>query len=217
MYWKTLFYHHKKTIAFYAVTACVLGVGLPLTSQTIQAYEPQTDVPRVSSVAEAVETPFLETDEAVMTALENSFTVIATTQAEVKEAAQKMEAATPKGLPLEGVLTSPFGQRSDPATGKTVTHDGVDLGVAQGTPVCATADGVVVYADYRDDYGYMVILDHQNGYETVYAHNNQLTVSVGDTVSRGDVVAYSGNTGYSTGPHLHYEIRLDGVCIDPLA
>ena len=166
---------------------------------------------------EAVETPFLETDEAVLTALENSFTVITTTQAEVKEAARKMEAATPKGLPLEGVLTSPFGTREDPATGEEVTHDGVDLGVSQGTPVCATADGIVTYADYRDDYGYMVIIDHQNGYETVYAHNNQLSVSVGDTVSRGDVVAYSGNTGYSTGPHLHYEIRLNGVCMDPLA
>ena len=217
MYWKTFYHTHKKTIAFYAFTACVLGAGLPLSSQTIQAYEPQTDVPLVSSVEEAVETPFLETDEAVLTALENSFTVITTTQAEVKEAARKMEAATPKGLPLEGVLTSPFGERSDPATGSTVGHDGVDLGVSVGTPVHATADGVVTYADYRDDYGYMVIIDHQNGYETVYAHNNQLSVSVGDTVSRGDVVAYSGNTGYSTGPHLHYEIRLNGVCMDPLA
>ncbi len=128
-------------------------------------------------------------------------------------------AATPMGWPLDdggnGYISSNFGFRKDPVTNKQAFHDGIDIGVWYGTPVIATADGKVTYADWKGGYGRIVIIEHGYGYQTYYAHNNKLAVKAGQKVKRGDVVAYSGNSGKSTGPHLHYEVRVNGVPKNP--
>ncbi|MBI4239271.1 MAG: peptidoglycan DD-metalloendopeptidase family protein [Deltaproteobacteria bacterium] len=119
----------------------------------------------------------------------------------------------PVATPLE--VTSPFGTRKDPITGRLEQHDGIDLAMAPGTPVRATAAGEVVYSGPRGGYGNVVVLQHPQGYETWYAHAQRTTVPVGKQVQAGEVVAFSGNTGRSTGPHLHFEVRKGGIPIDP--
>lgn len=118
----------------------------------------------------------------------------------------------PRGLPLLGYITRGYVEKPD--LFKSV-HTGIDIAVTQGTPVLATASGVVRYAGWDDTYGYLVVIDHNNGYETIYGHNTNLRVCAGDLVNQADIVALSGNTGRSTGPHLHYEIRKDGRPVDP--
>jgi murein DD-endopeptidase MepM/ murein hydrolase activator NlpD len=119
-----------------------------------------------------------------------------------------------------GVEISPT-VTSSPTPTPTVTpelefHAGIDIGVPEGTFVRATADGIVEYAsDGRGGYGSVIFITHPSGYTTIYGHNSRLLVLAGQTVRAGDVIALSGNTGYSTGPHLHYEIRRNGQPIDP--
>lgn len=123
--------------------------------------------------------------------------------------------ATPKGWPTKGWLTSYFGMRKSPFTGKRVMHEGLDIAASVGTPVVATADGIVARVKYSAGYGKMVIIDHGYGYRTIFGHNSKILVKAGQRIKRGDLIAKVGNTGQSTGPHLHYELRLNGVPIDP--
>ena len=123
--------------------------------------------------------------------------------------------ATPAGFPVPGRITSPFGKRDDPLTGDNAFHSGIDLSCSTGVPVQATADGVVSLSGWLHESGFMVVLEHGCGFETVYAHNETNSVKVGQTVKRGDVIGYVGSTGRSTGPHLHYEVWRDGKTIDP--
>ena len=124
--------------------------------------------------------------------------------------------ATPKGWPTKGWLTSYFGMRKSPFTGRRVMHEGLDIAANIGTPVMATADGIVSRARYSHDYGKMVVIDHGYGYRTVFGHTSKILVKEGQRVKRGDVIAKVGSTGRSTGPHLHYELRFNGVPVDPL-
>ena len=114
------------------------------------------------------------------------------------------------GWPAAGAVTSGFGLR----WGRM--HDGIDIGVGTGTPVHAAAAGTVVYAGWMSGYGNIVVIDHGNGLSTAYGHNSSLTVAQGATVDKGFVVALSGNTGHSTGPHIHFEVRVNGAPVDPL-
>lgn len=123
--------------------------------------------------------------------------------------------ATPKGWPTRGWLSSYFGKRRSPFSGRTVMHEGIDFAANIGTPVVSTADGVVSRVDYSPTYGRYVTIDHGYGYQTFYAHNSKILVKTGQRVKRGDDIAQVGNTGKSTGPHLHYEIHLNGVPINP--
>jgi len=123
--------------------------------------------------------------------------------------------AIPKGWPTEGWLTSYFGMRKSPFTGQRVMHEGLDIAASIGTPVVATADGVVARVGYSSGYGKMVVIDHGYGYRTIFGHNSKILVKAGQKIKRGDVIAKVGNTGRSTGSHLHYELRLKGVPIDP--
>lgn len=112
----------------------------------------------------------------------------------------------PDGLPVDGLLTQRY----------HAYHQGIDLGVPVGTPVLSTQSGMVTYADWSPiGYGYLVIIQNAN-FTTYYAHNNAFNVSAGQFVGRGDVIAFSGSTGNSSGPHVHYEIRIDDVTVDPL-
>jgi murein DD-endopeptidase MepM/ murein hydrolase activator NlpD len=123
----------------------------------------------------------------------------------------------PSIRPLDvGYVSSSFGKRHDPFTGRISRHEGVDFSARRGSKIYATADGTVRKARYDRGYGYTVEIDHGNGIVTRYAHNDKLLVRPGQKVKRGDVVAYLGNSGRSTAPHLHYEVVVKGVPKNPL-
>ncbi|WP_156826953.1 M23 family metallopeptidase [Geopsychrobacter electrodiphilus] len=126
-----------------------------------------------------------------------------------------LASATPEGWPTKGWLTSYFGMRESPYSGEPKMHEGLDIGANIGTSVTATADGVVVKATTEPGFGKVVMIDHGYGYRTIFGHNSKLMVTPGMRVKRGDKISEVGNTGRSTGPHLHYEVRLNGVPIDP--
>jgi murein DD-endopeptidase MepM/ murein hydrolase activator NlpD len=129
---------------------------------------------------------------------------------------QSLLNATPSIRPTRGWLSSTFGHRISPQTGKPAMHYGLDLAAAPGTPVYAPADGVVTYASYDESYGKLVTLDHGYGVMTRLGHNSQIFVHVGQRVSRWDIVSSVGSTGRSTGPHLHYEVRINNIPVDPI-
>ena len=113
-------------------------------------------------------------------------------------------------------ITSTFGMRTHPITGVYKLHTGVDIGAPAGTNFIAANDGVVTYAGWNNAYGNMVIIDHGGGINTLYAHGSQILVSVGETVYQGTPVLKVGSTGYSTGPHAHFEVRVNGQYVQPL-
>ena len=115
-----------------------------------------------------------------------------------------------------GTLSSRFGRRGAPTRGASSYHEGVDWSTPVGTPVYASSTGVVSKAGWGSGYGYCVFIDHPDGRQTRYAHLSKVLVSVGQSVTQGDRIASSGNTGISTGPHLHFEIRIGGTAVDPL-
>lgn len=119
-------------------------------------------------------------------------------------------------LPESARITSPFGMREHPVLGVRRMHAGVDLGTATGTPVRAVAAGVVRRASSDGVNGRILVLDHGRGVTTIYCHNDELLVQDGERVARGQIISYSGNTGRSTGPHLHYQLDLAGQAVDPL-
>jgi murein DD-endopeptidase MepM/ murein hydrolase activator NlpD len=124
-------------------------------------------------------------------------------------------ASTPLVWPVRGWVTSPFGKRTSPFSGMITFHEGLDIAAQTGTPVVAPADGVVLKAGFSAGYGNMVEISHGYGIKTVFGHNSRLNVKVGQHVKRGDVISYVGDTGSSTGPHLHYEVRLNGLPVNP--
>ena len=118
--------------------------------------------------------------------------------------------------PAEGEITSPFGWRVHPIFGTQRLHTGIDIGADYGDAIRAADGGVVIHADWMGGYGNAVIIDHGDGISTLYAHKSQLLVDEGQTVAKGQTVARCGSTGYSTGPHLHFEVRQNGSPVNPL-
>jgi murein DD-endopeptidase MepM/ murein hydrolase activator NlpD len=125
--------------------------------------------------------------------------------------------STPAIAPVRGILTSGFGTRSDPMTHGRGHHEGVDIAAPAGQPVQASADGIVLSAEPENGYGNAVFLSHGFGIATRYAHLSQIDVKPGQKIHRGDIVGRVGSTGRSTGYHLHYEVRVDGEPVNPLA
>lgn len=123
--------------------------------------------------------------------------------------------STPKGWPVPGRITSGFGIRPHPLRNEETFHTGIDINVPPGTPVRATADGIVVYSGWSFGNGNVVVIEHGNSYSTVYAHNSKNLVVVGQRIKRGDVIALSGTTGETTGPHLHYEVWVNRKPVNP--
>jgi murein DD-endopeptidase MepM/ murein hydrolase activator NlpD len=121
----------------------------------------------------------------------------------------------PCGYPVRGVLSSDFGMRTSPFTGTPVFHHGVDIVARQGTPVVATGPGTVVKSTFEALLGNVVVVDHGAGYRTVYAHLSSRVVEEGDSVQRGEELGLVGATGRATGPHLHYEVRVGGLRVNP--
>lgn len=124
----------------------------------------------------------------------------------------------PEGRPVQrGFMSSGFGARQDPVSGEFGFHRGVDFAGNAGDLVIAVGAGVVTFAGYRPDYGYVVDITHGDGYVTRYAHNSRVLVQPGDTVARGQRLAVMGSTGRSTGPHVHFEVLRNGVPVNPLS
>ncbi len=124
--------------------------------------------------------------------------------------------ATPSLAPASGLMTDGYGRRRDPFTGRRAFHKGLDVSARRGTPVRAPADGVVVFAGRNGGLGKTVKISHGFGFTTVYGHLDSMAVEPGDEVHRGDELGALGNSGRSTGPHLHYEVHVDGKAVNPL-
>lgn len=118
--------------------------------------------------------------------------------------------------PIAGEITSPFGWRVHPVFGTEKFHTGLDIAADYGDPIVASNSGTVIYADWMGGYGNAVMIDHGGGIVTLYGHNSSLAVYDGQQVAKGQIIAYAGSTGYSTGPHCHFEVRIHGEVTDPL-
>jgi murein DD-endopeptidase MepM/ murein hydrolase activator NlpD len=129
---------------------------------------------------------------------------------------QSLLDSTPSIWPVKGWTTSGFGTRKSPFTGKRTMHSGIDIATKSGTPIIAPADGIVSFSGKKGAFGNVLVIDHGNGYNTFYGHCKKLHKKVGDKVKRGDKIAEVGNTGKSTGSHLHYEVRVNGVASNPM-
>jgi murein DD-endopeptidase MepM/ murein hydrolase activator NlpD len=123
--------------------------------------------------------------------------------------------ASPNLWPVEGQITGSFGERIDPFNGEGAFHSGVDIGSTYGQAVVAPADGIVVFADFMGGYGRAIVLDHGHSISTRYGHLSNFAVAVGQQVHRGDTIGYVGLSGRSTGPHLHYEVRINDTPVNP--
>jgi murein DD-endopeptidase MepM/ murein hydrolase activator NlpD len=123
--------------------------------------------------------------------------------------------SAPSLWPVEGQITGSFGERIDPFNGEGAFHSGVDIGAVFGQPVVAPADGVVEFADFMGGYGRAVIVDHGHGISTRYGHLKAFAVFPGQRIHRGDTIGFVGDSGRSTGPHLHYEVRINDIPVNP--
>jgi len=128
----------------------------------------------------------------------------------------RMLSSTPSIVPVRGILTDGFGGRSDPFTGEPGTHNAIDISTATGQAVRAPADGIVVKSEWANGYGNVIFISHGYGYSSRYGHLRAFNVKPGERVKRGDILGFVGSTGRSTGPHLHYEVRLNGKPVNPL-
>ena len=147
--------------------------------------------------------------------LDNAIVLPGTTSAPT---ARRGAASIPSIMPVESArLSSSYGMRTHPVLGGRRAHKGIDLAAPTGTPILATADGVVEMADWFGGYGLYVQLGHGGDLETRYGHMSRIAVASGQTVRKGDVIGYVGSTGRSTGPHLHYEVRVNGESVNPTA
>lgn len=131
-------------------------------------------------------------------------------------AQSQLLSSTPSIVPVRGIITDGFGGRHDPFTGEPGTHNAIDISSAHGQVVRAPADGIIVKAEWANGYGNVIYISHGYGYSTRYGHLRNFAVRPGQRVKRGDVIAYVGSTGRSTGPHLHYEVRLNNNAVNPL-
>jgi murein DD-endopeptidase MepM/ murein hydrolase activator NlpD len=124
--------------------------------------------------------------------------------------------STPTLIPTKGWITSYYGPRKSPTSNRIKMHEGLDVGAKSGTPILAPADGIITYSGVKPGFGNFVQIDHGYGVETIFAHARRLIVKKGQKIKRGELLAMIGSTGYSTGPHLHYEVRINGTPVDPL-
>ena len=123
--------------------------------------------------------------------------------------------AAPNLWPVDGPITGSFGERIDPFNGEGAFHSGVDIGSSYGAQIIAPADGIVTFTDVMGGYGKAIMIDHGNGVSTRYGHLSGFAVTAGQRVHRGDVIGYVGESGRSTGPHLHYEVRINDIPVNP--
>jgi murein DD-endopeptidase MepM/ murein hydrolase activator NlpD len=181
--------------------------------------DPERVVGRAGSVPDGMGGPFVPAPGTLSALPEETGVRLVGMLDQLERVAQMRDAALDLPLlrPVNNVrMTSGFGGRRDPINGRRAVHEGVDFAGRIGTPIVAPADGVVTFVGRQRGYGRLVKIRHENGFETRYAHLNRARVRVGQRVKRGERIADLGNTGRSTGPHLHYEIRLNGRPLNPM-
>ncbi|MEW6307972.1 MAG: M23 family metallopeptidase [Bacillota bacterium] len=150
--------------------------------------------------------------------LKDQFAAIGATLTSYRTAASEdlaYQSSRPSIPPAVGFITSPFGVRTSPFGWGVQFHSGIDIAARDGTPIVATGDGRVTFVGWKSSYGRTVELEHGYGYATLYGHCSKVIVSVGQKVKKGTVIAYMGSTGQSTGPHVHYEVRVNGKLVNP--
>ena len=201
------------------LAGCSIAIGgSPAFAQSDEAWN---DTQSVSPIKADAESGTLKIDEQALT----SDNPPATTRGNVTDRsadgsanAAPIVAWLPSGMPTEGVtLSSRYGWRIHPIHGDARMHRGIDIPGAAGSPVAATAEGTVSLADWSGAYGLLVEIDHGADLATRYAHLSRLAVTAGQRVRKGQVLGYVGSTGSSTGPHLHYEVRMAGEAVNPTA
>lgn len=153
---------------------------------------------------------------------ERAYQELLDTSRRIEQMIRRQQSGEPVGTgimmwPTSGPITSPFGWRTHPIFGTQRYHSGIDIGADYGDAVVAADGGVVIYADWMGGYGKAVVIDHGGSISTLYAHNSQLLVSEGQRVYKGETISRVGSTGYSTGPHLHFEVRQNGSPTNPLS
>ena len=178
----------------------------------IARYTPDASMggPHIKVAATTLESIYQDLDERLTAEIQEYASLIA----EAKRIKPFLD-AKPSIWPVQGTVTSEMGERPNPFGYGTESHSGLDIAVSAGTYVKATGNGTITYSDWESGYGYLVVIDHGYGYETYYGHNSWLLYDVGEKVLRGDNIAVSGSTGRSTGPHVHYEVRLNGALQNP--
>jgi murein DD-endopeptidase MepM/ murein hydrolase activator NlpD len=197
------------------------GVENPLNTQfTISAGGDD----EIGTFLKMIEKGDQETEEAILQKIDNleQLKRIAVDQEKLGERLMEyfqdqktVLASTPSVWPVRGWVTSGFGTRKSPFTGRRIMHSGIDIATKTGTSIQAPADGIVSFSGTKGSFGKVLVIDHGYGYVTFYGHCSKLMKNVGDKVKRGDIVAKVGNSGRSTGPHLHYEVRVNGVATNP--
>ncbi len=170
---------------------------------------------RLSSTARERQISNLQRDMATLSAETEAEQALQEELAKFLNERRSILASTPSLWPVRGWVTSGFGYRTSPWTGKRQFHAGLDISTRVGTPIVAPADGLVTFADSEGAYGRMLVINHGHGLVTRYGHLDTFKAKVGQKVKRGQMVATVGNSGRSTGPHLHYEILLSGVPANP--
>jgi murein DD-endopeptidase MepM/ murein hydrolase activator NlpD len=190
-----------------------------LRAQLLASRDRLASTRSISSSALAATRRAVSAEVSESKALQSSSDQLAAQLRAAAQAARSTRAASPTGShpgaphfiwPVSGPITSPFGMRWG------TLHPGIDIGVPSGTPVRAAAAGTVVWCGFMSGYGNLVMIDHGGGYATAYGHNTSVAVSCGQEVAQGQVVAFSGCTGFCTGPHVHFEVRVNGTPVDPL-
>lgn len=188
------------------------AIGLIATTPA-QANTATAAAPEVAAHANAAETPLGQGDKQ----FQELFAKWEKLDRNAGASSVKAVVSIPSRMPLEdATLTSDFGMRDHPVLRKRARHKGVDLAAATGTPVYATADGLIEMAKWYSSYGNYIQIGHGNDLETRYAHLSRIAVSEGEMVRKGDLIGYVGSTGRSTGPHLHYEVRIAGAAVNPI-
>ena len=214
-------------LACWAAFGCVAGLGIPasaqqsLTDDVSSASTAAADVSLdagLTAVPDSHDIPGQLADRSVVISVNRAADLVGRplnliSYIRTSEGAQSL----PSGPPLaNGVMTSGFGNRRHPVLGSWRHHAGVDLASPYGSEIRATADGVVTKAARNGGYGLYVALTHSGGVETSYGHMSRLNVSAGQSVRRGQVIGYVGATGLATGPHVHYEVRVNGKPVNPM-
>ena len=188
-----------------AVKARLLGIHSKLTTARVQQHEQLVSV-------QVTKQEYLQEADSLLAVSQSLAAKIQAAQAARASSGEPPPPSSGSGLiwPVQGPVTSPFGLR----WGRM--HEGIDIGAGTGTPIQAAGSGTVIYAGWEEGYGNLVVIDNGGNLATAYGHQSQIAVSVGQNVNQGDTIGYVGCTGHCTGPHLHFEVRVNGEPVDPL-
>lgn len=210
------YYRMRERLAYVTDQFLELQSTMASLKQAEQDFRRLFSLKTKADVLETVE--FADTGSLDMNVLRSQIDVATASVKGIKEYILEQKdiyLATPAGWPVPGRISSKYGYRSHPKSGARQLHTGVDISIPPGTEVRATADGIVSFSGWTMNSGNVVVIEHGRGFNTAYAHNREIRVTVGDRVRRGDVIALAGSTGRSTGPHVHYEIWKDGHHVNP--